>query len=253
MRILVFQHLSVEHPGVFRDLWAKAGHSWHAVELDQGEQIPELDGFDLLVVMGGPMDVWQTDLHPWLVPEQAAIRRWVMEFDRPFLGICLGHQLLASALGGTVSLMRQPEVGFSTVELTEDGKRDPLLAGFTSPVETFQWHGAAISSLPAGMTVLATNAACPVQAVRFGRHAYGFQYHVEITEATVGEWGSIPEYKASLDSALGKEHAARLEGDVAAKLGHFRHAASRVAANLETIVEATRTKPQPIQARSINA
>ena len=253
MRILVFQHLAVEHPGVFRDLWTQAGHSWHAVELDQGEQIPELDGFDLLVVMGGPMDVWQTDVHPWLVPEQAAIRRWVVDLERPFLGICLGHQLLAAALGGTVSLMRQPEVGFAAVELTEDGKRDPLLAGFTSPVETFQWHGAEISSLPAGMTVLATNAACPVQAVRFGRHAYGFQYHVEITEATVAEWGSIPEYKASLERALGKERAVRLEGEVTAKLDDFSRAASLVAANLDTIVEASRTTPQPVQARSMNA
>lgn len=253
MRILVFQHLSVEHPGVFRDLWAEAGHSRHAVELDQGQQIPDLDGFDVLIVMGGPMDVWQTELHPWLIPEIAAIRRWVLDLDRPFLGICLGHQLLAAALGGTVSLMRQPEVGFATVELTEHGLRDPLLAGFTSPVETFQWHGAEISSLPAGMTVLATNAACPVQAVRFGRHAYGFQYHVEITEDTVGEWGSIPEYKASLERALGKERAARLEGDVAQKLGDFRRAASRVAANLEAIVQAARTSGQPILSTRMHA
>jgi GMP synthase-like glutamine amidotransferase len=240
MHVLVFQHLAVEHPGIFRDLWSKAGHTWRTVELDQGEQIPELDEFDLLVVMGGPMDVWQEDLYPWLIPEKAAIRRWVMDLDRPFLGVCLGHQLLAAALGGTVSLMRDPEVGLAAVELTEAGKRDPLLANFASPIETFQWHGAEISSLPAGMTVLAKNAACPVQAVRFGRHAYGFQYHVEITETTVGEWAGIPEYKASLERALGKERAAYLEGDVVAKLGGFGRAAGRLDENLRAIVDAAR-------------
>ncbi|MGV3634318.1 MAG: type 1 glutamine amidotransferase [Pseudorhodoplanes sp.] len=250
MNILVFQHLAVEHPGVFRDLWSKAGHALHVVELDEGDPIPELDGFDLMVVMGGPMDVWQEDHHPWLVAEKTAIRRWVLELDRPYLGICLGHQLLASALYGTVSLMREPEVGLATVELTVDGQRDPLLADFTSPVETFQWHGAEISSLPPGMTVLASNAACPVQAVRFGRHAYGFQYHVEITAATVGEWANIPEYRASLERALGRERAARLDDEVAAKLGDFGRAARRLDENLSAIVAAARA---PANARWANA
>jgi GMP synthase-like glutamine amidotransferase len=250
MHILVFQHLAVEHPGVFRELWSKAGHSWHAVELDQGDEIPELDGYDLLVVMGGPMDVWQEDLHPWLIPEKTAIRRWVLDLGRPFLGICLGHQLMAAALGGTVSLMREPEVGLAAVELTEDGLRDPLLESFTSPVETFQWHGAEISALPEGMMVLARNDACPVQAVRFGRHAYGFQYHVEITAATVREWGAVPEYKASLERALGKERAARLEGDVAAKLNDFGRAAVQLDRNLQAIVDAARA---PAAARRASA
>jgi GMP synthase-like glutamine amidotransferase len=89
MRNLVFQHLSVEHPGIFRDFWTKSGDSWHAVELDEGDRIPPLEDFDLLVVMGGPMDVWQEDLHPWLFAEKAAIRRWVKDLGRPYLGICL--------------------------------------------------------------------------------------------------------------------------------------------------------------------
>ncbi|PWK60742.1 glutamine amidotransferase class I [Aminobacter sp. AP02] len=106
---------------MFGEFWRAAGHSEHIVELDEGEAIPALDGFDILAVMGGPMDVWQEDAHPWLKPEKAAIRRWVRELDRPYLGICLGHQLLTDALGGEVSLMRQPEVGLATVELTKAG------------------------------------------------------------------------------------------------------------------------------------
>ncbi len=160
MRILVFQHVDVEHPGVFREFWAEQGHQWTPVELDAGESIPPLDGFDLLVVMGGPMDVWQEDIHAWLRPEKEAIRRWVQDLGGPYLGICLGHQLLAEALGGKVGAMARPEVGLADVTLTAEGRRDPILAGFPATIESFQWHGAEVSTVPEGAVILAANAAC---------------------------------------------------------------------------------------------
>lgn len=236
MRILVFQHVAVEHPGVFRDFWSGAGHAWHAVDFDRGDAIPPLAGYDLLVAMGGPMDVWQEDAYPWLVPEKAAIRRWVRDLDRPFLGICLGHQLLADALGGAVKPMAMPEVGLADVELTAAGRSDPVFAGFGTEVGTFQWHGAEVTRLPEGAVVLATNAASPVQAMRLGRHAYGFQYHCEITPVTVGEWGAIPAYEASLRQALGPVEADRLDAAVAPKLPLFREAARRMNDNLMALI-----------------
>lgn len=240
MRILVFQHIAVEHPGVFRDFWSEAGHKTVAVELDEGEPIPALDGFDLMVVMGGPMDVWQEDLLPWLAPEKRAIREWVKDRGKPYLGICLGHQLLADALGGEVGLMDAPEVGLTQVELTADGTADPIFAGFSNRVETFQWHSAGVKRLPQGAAALATTAACPIQALRYGRHAYGFQYHVEITPKTVPEWRAIPAYAASLDKALGADGAAALEGDTAQRLPAFREAASRLNANLMSLIDKNR-------------
>ncbi|MEJ0096489.1 MAG: type 1 glutamine amidotransferase [Methylocella sp.] len=234
MRILVFQHLAVETPGVFLDLWKDEGHEWRTIELDEGEPIPDLEAYDLLAVMGGPMDVWQEEIHPWLAPEKAAIRRWVKDLDRPYLGICLGHQLLAEALGGKVSLMNKPEVGLAHVKLTAGGQRDRLLAGLPSPIETLQWHGAEVSQLPVGAEVLAGNAACPVQAIRYGRHAYGFQYHMEINAGTVADWERIPEYKASLEKALGAE-ARHLAGRVVPKLPAFRNVAFIIGANLSAI------------------
>ena len=99
MKLLVFQHIACEHPGVLRTFLAEDGVDWDAVELDEGAPIPDLHDYDALWVMGGPMDVWDTEEYPWLVEEKAAIRYWVNELKRPYLGLCLGHQLLAESLG----------------------------------------------------------------------------------------------------------------------------------------------------------
>jgi GMP synthase-like glutamine amidotransferase len=234
--MLVFQHLSVEHVGVFGRFWRAAGCELHVVEFDKGHLIPALDDFELLVVMGGPMDVWQKDIYPWLSPEKAAIRRWVRELEKPYLGICLGHQLLAAALGGKVSLMKQPEVGLAKVELSDDGGGDTLFRGIGSVMDTFQWHSAEISVLPDGGKILAANAACPVQAMRWGKRAYGLQYHIEITDQTVSDWKLIPEYEASLTGALGVEQAACLATAVAPHVAGFERAASTINTNLMSLI-----------------
>ncbi|MXN17815.1 type 1 glutamine amidotransferase [Pseudooceanicola sp. GBMRC 2024] len=222
MRILVFQHLPVEHPGTLRELWAEDGHSWDVVELEAGEPIPDLAGYDLLVAMGGPQDLWQKDDLPWMRPEIAAIRTWVVDWKRPYLGICLGHQLLAEALGGTVGPMPRPEVGLAMVEKTPAGAADPVLADLPAQMLTFQWHGAEARDLPQSVTVLAQNPACPTQAIRYGAAAYGFQFHFEITPDTVPDWQKVPAYAASLEQALGGERALGLEQEVAPRLADFR-------------------------------
>lgn len=233
MQILVFQHLDVEHPGVFREFWTDAGHEWSPIELDRGEIIPSsLERFDVLVVMGGPMDVWEEDLYPWLIAEKAAIRHWVRELGRPFLGICLGHQMLAEALGGSVARMERPEVGLKEVALTAAGRQDRLFEGLGRSLQTFQWHSSGVARLPQGAVVLAENDACPVQAFRWGRHAYGLQYHCEITAETVAEWDAVPAYAASLREALGDEEASRLSEVVAGRLPAFRKTAQGLNDNL---------------------
>src|SRR5215468_9746261 len=159
MRFLVFQHIAIEHPGIFRDFLAADGISWDAVELDEGAPIPPFDGYDALWVMGGPLDVWEEDQHPWLAAEKRAIRAAV-ERGLPYLGICLGHQLLGAAMGGRVGKAAQAEVGILDVGLTEAGRRDPLFAGLSPTFKALQWHGAEVIEPPLDAAVLAQSPLC---------------------------------------------------------------------------------------------
>ena len=228
MRFLVLQHIDAEHPGILRDFMAEDGVRWDAVELDEGDAIPSLDGYDAMVVMGGPMDVWEEDVHPWLVPEKAAITEAVLGREMPFLGVCLGHQLLADALGGEVAAMHSPEVGILDVELTGEGRRDLVLGSAPASFKALQWHGAEVARLPPGGVVLARSPACPVQAFRVGDSAFGIQYHVELTDATVHQWGVIPEYAAALAQTLGADGLDRMQAGAATHMGEFNENARRL-------------------------
>jgi GMP synthase-like glutamine amidotransferase len=203
MRLLVFQHLICEHPAIFRSFLKEDGIAWDAIELDEGDAIPPLESYDMLWVMGGPMDVWDVEEHPWLVPEKRAIRRWVRELKRPFLGVCLGHQLLADALGGTCGPQRPPEVGILDIDLTEAGKSDPVFAGLPPNMKALQWHGVKVAQAPEDAVILARSDVCAIQAIRIGRHAYSMQYHVEIEPNTISDWGRVPAYEAALAKVRG--------------------------------------------------
>jgi GMP synthase-like glutamine amidotransferase len=183
MRFLVFQHAAVEHPGVLRDFLRADCIPWDAIELDQGAAIPPLEGYDALMVLGGPMDVWQEDRHPWLALEKVAIRQWVNERRAPFLGVCLGHQLLADALGGKVGLMSEPEIGVLEVKLTDAGRSAPLFEGMPAAFPVLQWHSAEVSELPRHAVKLAESGQCAIQAFQIGEKAYGIQYLSSRTSA----------------------------------------------------------------------
>ncbi|MGE4480506.1 type 1 glutamine amidotransferase [Acidocella sp.] len=232
MKILVFQHAVSEHPGNFRDVMKARGCSMHAVELDEGEPIPDLDGFDVLLVMGGPQDVWQVDEFPWLSDEMAAIQRWVRA-GRPYLGMCLGHQLLAQCLGGQVGLMDKPEVGMSQVTV----EADPIFHRLPVSWPCMQWHGAEVKRLPEGAVRLASSPGCVIQAQRWGRFAYGLQFHMELTRTTTTEWAALPEYKAALERVRGPGGLDEVVAEVNAQFSGMYDAAQIVFGNFLDVAE----------------
>jgi len=235
VRFLVLQHIACEHPGIFRSFLAADGVAWDAVELDAGEPIPSLDGYDQLWAMGGPMDVWEEDQHPWLVAEKELIREAVQRRTMPYLGVCLGHQLLGAALGGRVGKAAQAEVGVLEVELTEAGRADPLFDGMAERFKALQWHGAEVAEPPPGAVVLARSPLCAVQAMRAGPRAYGMQYHCELLPRTVSEWAVIPAYACALDAALGRGAMAKLQADAARSMPDFNRDARRLYRNFMEI------------------
>ena len=221
MKLLVFQHIACEHPGSFRQFLKQHDIQWHAVNLDLGEVIPPLEDFDALWVMGGPMDVWDVEEHPWLIAEKDAIRIWVGELKKPFLGLCLGHQLLADALGGTCGPLRPPEIGVMDIELTEEGLIDHLFAGTKSQQNCLQWHSVQVSQAPKNAIVLASSELCKIQAMRVGTNAWSMQYHVEVEPDTVANWAKVPAYYQALINTLGEEAYDILEKDAADNSQNF--------------------------------
>ncbi len=236
MRLLVFQHIDCEHPGSLRAFLAEDRVEWHVVNLQHGEEIPPLENYDALWVMGGPMDVWDTDEYPWLITEKAAISRWVGELNKPYLGLCLGHQLLAEAMGGKCALLGSPEIGVLDVALTEAGKSDVLFEGMPDRQKCLQWHSVCVEEIPENAIVLASSDACQVQALRVGAKAWSMQYHVEIEADTVSNWGEVPAYRAALESTLGPGALASLNFEVDSHMAGFLRCAGTLYRNFMEIV-----------------
>lgn len=237
-RILVFQHIECEHPGSLRGFAADDGAELCPVHLYAGEPVPALEGYDALWVMGGPMDVWDVEENPWLVPEKAAIRRWVREVKRPFLGLCLGHQLLADALGGTCGPQRPPEIGVLDIALTEEGKADPLFAGMPQIQKALQWHSVKVSQAPDDAVILASSDICRVQAMRIGNHAWSMQYHVEIEPDTIDNWAEIPAYHSALMGSIGEDGLARMKVEADDLMNDFLNSAGGLYRNFIQAVRA---------------
>ena len=167
MRILVLQHIACEPPGVFEDVLNERGAELYRVELDEGEPLPDWRKFDAIVAMGGPMSANDELELPWLAEEKRTIAEAVRS-GSPYWGVCLGVQLLASSLGARVYPGPEPEVGLLPVELTDEGRADPVFGSLDGGLVTLQWHGDTFD-LPGGAVRLARSLAYENQAFRFAR------------------------------------------------------------------------------------
>ncbi len=185
--LLIIQNDPEVPPGNFNETIASAGVPCRIAHPYRGEALPAVDEIAAVIVLGGAMGVHDTAKHPFLAGIKAYIRKCV-ETETPFLGICLGGQLLADVMGGRV-IAGSPygEKGTLPVTLTATGEKDPLFAGIPREFISFQWHNDSFD-VPADGTLLASSAACPSQAFRLGRCAWGTQFHPEVNRAIVDCW-----------------------------------------------------------------
>ncbi len=207
MEILVLQHISIEDPGYIKDLMIKDGVNITTIELDEGEKIPNnLNFFDGMLCMGGPMDTWMEKDFPWLIEEKKKIKEFVLELNKPYLGFCLGCQLLGEAIGGKVVKTNNPEIGMLDVNFLDEKKKDVLFADFPEKIRSLQWHSYEVQELEKNkdVTLIASSKETKYQIFRYKNNAYGIQFHIEIKDTTVNDWGCVPEYKSALENQLGQ-------------------------------------------------
>jgi GMP synthase (glutamine-hydrolysing) len=195
--VLCIRNTDHDSLGITAPCLAGEGISVRVVDAwDPTAHWPGLDDVSGVVVFGGPMNVDETDEHPWLVRERELLGEAV-DRGTPALGICLGSQLLARALGEPVVRAPVPEIGFTAIELTTEGTSDPLLSAFSSGDRVFQWHRDTYD-VPDRATLLATGRRVPVQAFRAGQRAWGIQFHLEVTADEVDRWLATqgPEFES---------------------------------------------------------
>jgi GMP synthase (glutamine-hydrolysing) len=195
MAVLIIKNIEAEGPGTIEDFLREEGMPFVIVELGSGETPPPLEDFTALIVLGGPMGVYEMDRYPHLMTA-SRIMREALNRDMKVLGVCLGSQMLAHCLGAEVYPGPQKEIGWFHIELTGDGLKDPLMrrlalhprvGDFWRRFKVFHWHGDTFD-LPAGSVRLAGSHLYENQAFRFGKNTYGFQFHMEVTRDMISDW-----------------------------------------------------------------
>jgi len=207
MEIIVLQHIKIEDPGYIKDLMIADGVKLTTVELDEGDHIPDdIAKFDAMFCMGGPMDTWMEKDYPWLIDEKKRIKEFVVDLKKPYLGFCLGCQLLGEVIGGRVVKSNNSEIGMLNIDFSENKKNDLLFSKFPEKITSLQWHSYEVRNLESNknVTLLASSPETKYQIFKYQNHAYGIQFHIEVKDTTVNAWGCVPEYKSALEKQLGK-------------------------------------------------
>jgi len=215
--ILIFQHSDIVTAGYLLDLLEKDEIFLTTVRLDKKDKIPNnLEKFHAMICLGGEMNTNMEDTYPWILDEKEAIKKFVIEMRKPYLGICLGAQLLGEVLGGKIVRTKPPEIGILNIEMFANHLKDKVFRNFDSKFKVLQWHSYEVQGLESVKNVflLASSESTKYQIFRYKDYAYGVQFHTEIKEDTISSWSKIPELKAVIESNLGKNalHSLDKEG-----------------------------------------
>lgn len=211
-KLLVCQHVAHEILGTLNPLLKAAGFRLRYVNFDRHPHAePTIEGYGGLVILGGPMNVDEVERHPHLRTELRLIEA-ALKADVPVLGICLGAQLIAKALGAPVRRNGGGEIGWFDVTLTAEACEDRLLSPFRPTERLFQWHSDSFE-IPRGAVRLAESSACPNQAFRYGETVYGLQFHLEVDEPMIERWLRVEAMRRDLEPLGGDRHARRIRDE----------------------------------------
>jgi GMP synthase-like glutamine amidotransferase len=186
MNTLIIKHVDIEGPGLIEYYLRQEKIPYQLLNLNSDIRLPKPDDFTHLVILGGPMNVYEEDCYPFLKDEDLFIKEAIQR-GKSILGICLGAQLMAKALGAKVFKGPVKEVGWFDVSLTRIGSRDPLFSNLPRTFPVFQWHEDTFE-IPKAGKLIATSSPISHQAFRYGENAYGLQFHLEVTEEMITEW-----------------------------------------------------------------
>lgn len=222
MRAVCLQHVPFEGPGAFTASLAKQGVTLERCLVPE-DGLPK-DSGDLLIVMGGPMSV--NDADGWITEETAFIRS-VLQAGKPVIGVCLGSQFMAKALGATVRSGKALEIGMTPVRLTAEGKHDPVFSTLPDSFDVFEWHGE-VFDLPQNCIPLAGSEVAPLQAFRYGAHAYGLLFHLEMEETGIDSLCR----ECAPDLAKARLSAQQVKTTALPRLPQLHHMADRLVGHL---------------------
>lgn len=184
MRIHYLQHVAFEGPAYISQWCREKGHSLTGTQLYNHEAVPPLNQVDLLLIMGGPMNIYEEEKYPWLKYEKRLIKEAIQK-HKAVLGICLGAQLITEVLGGRVTRNREREIGWFDVDFSREAKSYKVFEGFPERLKVFHWHGDTFSKLGEGAVSIACSEGCSNQGFIYGDRVIGFQFHLECTESGI--------------------------------------------------------------------
>ena len=179
MNIIVLQHIKIEDPGYIKDLMLADGLNLNTIELDEGEKIPnDLSKFDGMFCMGGPMDTFMEKDYPWLIEEKKAIKEFVVDLKKPYLGFCLGCQLLGEVVGGKVVKSQPAEIGIMDINFSKEKDTDNLFSKFPNKIKSLQWHSYEVEGIENNndVTLLASSPVTKYQIFKYQNHLMVFSF-----------------------------------------------------------------------------
>jgi len=187
MCVLIIKHIDVEGPGLIEYCLKQEQIPYQIVNLEEASvRLPKIDDLSHIVILGGPMNAYEEDRYPFLKGEDLFIKEAIQRGKR-ILGICLGAQLIAKALGAKVFKAPLKEIGWYEISLTNTGSMDPFFSQLPPTFSVFEWHEDTFE-IPKAGKLIATSGLVPHQAFRYGENAYGLQFHIEVTKEMIQEW-----------------------------------------------------------------